>query len=65
MKQAQKALLTAVCASIMSAGITFDRPYGTSYDNNPERTAGSKRFKQKKKRNRTANKSKRANRRKR
>lgn len=64
MKKSTARFLTAACATIMGAGMTFSTPTAVPCDNNPDRSRGAKAFKKSKSRKKTADKSKRTNRRK-
>ncbi|GEM_PF-3091239 len=68
MKKSDAMLLTAACSIAMSASLPvmgmYDTPPNTSYDNNPDRSRGARKFKKNKQRQKTADKSKRTNRRK-
>ncbi|MBD5112116.1 MAG: hypothetical protein HDT42_06205 [Ruminococcaceae bacterium] len=62
-KNAHKAMvMTMACA--MSAGLGLSAPESVPYDDNPDRSKGAKNFKRRKNRRKTANSSRRMNRRK-
>ncbi len=68
MKKSDAMLLTAACSVAMSAGLPvtgmYDTPPNTSYDNNPDRSKGARKFKRKKHRSKIADKSRHTNRKK-
>ena len=64
-KQAFAQAVVGVACSVIGAGMYYSTPPAVSCDDNPYRSKGARAFKHKKKRRKTANSSKKVNRRKR
>ncbi len=64
MKKTHKAAAVLGIAASMSAGMGLHAPEPAPYDDNPRRSKGARTFKRKKQHRKTADKSKRMNRRK-
>lgn len=64
MNKSTAAILTAACTTAMGSGMYFSNPEAVPYDDNPYRSCGAKAFKKNKRRKKTADKSRRMNRRK-